>query len=273
MKCNWSAFADFLYPREGTETSAASSSVSSSVIFFIPARGRKLVIPRHVTGRVSIFFIPARGRKRCIDPLSVLTFGFSLSPRGDGNHTGDMIGGISWRDFLYPREGTETCGAKSRGTAYSGFPLSPRGDGNMSRREYKMIKRRIFFIPARGRKQQVDAIINGVFGVSLSPRGDGNSAAALLVSLSPDFLYPREGTETTECRNAPSAYLIFFIPARGRKQWILARRFVGVKDFLYPREGTETLRSPPRGPAPPDFLYPREGTETSFSASPNRIMQ
>ena len=90
----------------------------------------------------------------------------------------------------------------------------------------------IFFIPARGRKPL---------------------RAYSAVRPIPDFLYPREGTETpTQARR----------PQSGR-------------DFLYPREGTETLSATCTAASRPDFLYPREGTETPVSATvimaPQRI--
>ena len=142
-----------------------------------------------------IFFIPARGRK----PSRAYSHSFS-------------------QDFLYPREGTETIVVHSslpscliffipaRGRKLVFSQSQPKHADFLYPREgmetiYRLVARtnaiRIFFIPARGRKHSGKAVLlaNGG-GFYLSPRGDGNSAAARLVSLSPDFLYPREGTET-----------------------------------------------------------------------------
>ena len=55
---------DFLYPREGTETTVFFCCRASARIFFIPARGRKLCGIEHFSYPYEIFFIPARGRKQ-----------------------------------------------------------------------------------------------------------------------------------------------------------------------------------------------------------------
>ena len=166
---------DFLYPREGTETTSS---------------------PRLLMLALPIFFIPARGRKLLHLLLCIIINGFSLSPRGDGNPEIYCIG-ADVHDFLYPREGTETTASFSR----------------------RIIVALIFFIPARGRKQQVVVPAKFYLRFSLSPRGDGS-----IFSNFPHKIWcPR----------------IFFIPARGRKQ-IQHIRNLGVDDFLYPREGTET---------------------------------
>ena len=54
----------------------------------------------------------------------------------------------------------------------------------------------------------------------------------------PDFLYPREGTETARLYMTGAIKLgIFFIPARGRKQVKYDLGLAPDIDFLYPREG------------------------------------
>ena len=167
-------------------------------------------------------------------------------------------------DFLYPREGTET--SKSRPCRMASV---------------------IFFIPARGRKHPPESALIVRIGFSLSPRGDGNRRSEIVDLIAPDFLYPREGTETRcSLSQAPHA-MIFFIPARGRKHIFAARRVYRVRfylsprgdgnvhssirthasnDFLYPREGTETNIMMPLSKKSVDFLYPREGTETHTGA-------
>ena len=80
-----------------------------------------------------------------------------------------------------------------------------------------------------------------------------------------DFLYPREGTETPLRPAMDDEKVIFFIPARGRKQHTAKLAAQVVDDFLYPREGTETLQLHVIRYRL-DFLYPREGTETHVSA-------
>ena len=73
---------DFLYPREGTETPARRCRFQTSRIFFIPARGRKRWIP------FSLFRPP---------------FGFSLSPRGDGNLCAILTISTNWIFFIPAR--------------------------------------------------------------------------------------------------------------------------------------------------------------------------
>ena len=103
---------------------------------------------------------------------------------------------------------------------------------------------RIFFIPARGRKQVK-------YDLGLAP--------------DIDFLYPREGTETSVILAICSYLRISFIPARGRKpKDAVARKRIN-HDFLYPREGTETIDPSIICDTFLDFLYPREGTETLHS--------
>ena len=102
------AFDDFLYPREGTETSRFDNLLEWQLIFFIPARGRKhaRIISRSIF--FVIFFIPARGRKRRALGMGAPGRRFSLSPRGDGNYFLASASSHLSMDFLYPREGTET---------------------------------------------------------------------------------------------------------------------------------------------------------------------
>ena len=192
MKCNWSAFADFLYPREGTETFCISSLSVIAKIFFIPARGRK---------PIATISIAAISR-------------FSLSPRGDGNvyllpHFPRHVDFLYPRegtetargkprpafgaDFLYPREGTETTWCRSPCLYTADFLYPRKGTETASGTVVISNFYLIFFIPARGRKQQVVVPAKFYLRFSLSPRGDGNLPAAHLVSDYQDFLYPRKG--------------------------------------------------------------------------------
>ena len=122
-----------------------------------------------------IFFIPARGRKQPhvrIVPKSSKDF---LYPReGTETHLSPSVSRLSARDSLYPREGTETNIGIDFEIEYIG----------------------IFFIPARGRKRK---------------------AIYLGKAVHLDFLYPREGTETLLEFLSQMPLRIFFIPARGRK--------------------------------------------------------
>ena len=123
--------------------------------------------------------------------------GFSLSPRGDGNV---LLDGFNHQDRR--------------------FSLSPRGDGNRSTTSWTSSRVSIFFIPARGRKHVVVAFDVLAHLDFLYPR-EGTETAITQTRMiwAYDFLYPREGTETaTACSAPPAPALIFFIPARGRKQ-------------------------------------------------------
>ena len=188
-----------------------------------------------------IFFIPARGRKR-------LPCGLLCSFR---------------HDFLYPREGTETVYRKRNCADNRRIFFIPARGRKRGVNCYLVVSYLIFFIPARGRKRLSARPYRHSTGFSLSPRGDGNSFSASpnrsmqiffipargrkrrlicqTVNRDGDFLYPREGTETSGLKSSSAT----------------------MPDFLYPREGTETQPTPPafRFHAA-DFLYPREGTET-----------
>ena len=143
------------------------------MIFFIPARGRKLWYTQNAAGGDRIFFIPARGRKRlAVNPVPLLARIFFIPARGRKQSYSKIVQYVF--DFLYPREGTETLPPFFLLLLSSGFSLSPRGDGNNRLHVHR-------YLPPR---------------FSLSPRGDGNSPTVDVAHTAPDFLYPREGTET-----------------------------------------------------------------------------
>ena len=77
------------------------------------------------------------------------------------------------------------------------FSLSPRGDGNKSASGMLKWCKKIFFIPARGRKQINAVTCASIHDDFLYPReGTETMLIFILFSSYPDFLYPREGTET-----------------------------------------------------------------------------
>ena len=124
--------------------------------------------------------------------ISLISSGFSLSPRGDGN---SIMLAYAWTtdDFLYPREGTETAAARCPLAFWSRFSLSPRGDGNL----HFPISRHAaidFLYPREGTETA-----SGVW-----PRHFGA-----------DFLYPREGTETPAFHRALRAAARFSLSPRG----------------------------------------------------------
>ena len=170
--------------------------------FLYPREGTETAQPCRCTRTHKIFFIPARGRKPCLYTRVSARCRFSLSPRGDGN---------------FYIKSVATCALR--------FSLSPRGDGN-AQFSSTNVRVRIFFIPARGRKQRGGPARVIKSGFSLSPRGDGNRSMISLAFMSSisDFLYPREGTETVARPVCSGGRSIFFIPARGRKHmWPLKR--------------------------------------------------
>ena len=120
-----------IYPREGTETISKSHIASPLWLQFIPARGRKPTHQHHWFCRhppVAIY--PREGTETCSHQRArSIPDCCNLSPRGDGNGHGGLIGCIGHRcnlsprgdgnverqrfshDFrvaIYPREGTET---------------------------------------------------------------------------------------------------------------------------------------------------------------------
>ena len=161
-----------IYPREGTETSPGRWNRNHRRMGFIPARGRKQVLPGHYKTAFHCNLSP-RGdgnRRTCRRRLSC--WDCNLSPRGDGNKV-DGIDGLRIDIAIYPREGTETshfCHCKNL--------LS------------------LQFIPARGRKRSNKFFNFFWANCNLSPRGDGNRIPARLASLDSIAIYPREGTET-----------------------------------------------------------------------------
>ena len=142
--------------------------------------------------RLPIFFIPARGRKHFAFLRCRLLQRFSLSPRGDGNLLPLFLLPL-FPDFLYPREGTETTWCRSPCLYTADFLYPRKGTETASGTVVISNFYLIFFIPARGRKQQVVVPAKFYLRFSLSPRGDGNLPAAHLVSDYQDFLYPRKG--------------------------------------------------------------------------------
>ena len=186
---------DFLYPREGTETMALAPSQQRSADFLYPREGTETMISLAFISSFR-FSLSQRGDGNSMRGLFCRSKSrFSLSPRGDGNPCIMLLPSHCPQDFLYPREGTETHRRTSR--------------------HYILV---IFFIPARGRKHPFVHHFQLLCRFSLSPRGDGNFAQGFQLFNSFDFLYPREGTETSVASN-PN---------------------VSLTDFLYPREGTET---------------------------------
>ena len=210
--------------------------------------------------------------------------GFSLSPRGDGNLSVQPHVFNASRDFLYPREGTETLQALLILCRLFRFSLSPRGDGSGYVLYFKQSvvdflypregtetapqkcprgRAWIFFIPARGRKHKCIH----------PPATDA------------DFLYPREGTETQwHFFVVLLLSAIFFIPARGRKHFRIPFHPRAAMIFFVPARGRKPVATisiatisrfslSPRGDGNKifglakyhhyDFLYPREGTETA----------
>ena len=61
MKCNWSAFADFLYPREGTETVSLLDVVLVLIGFSLSPRGDGNDYPRGLIVIVPDFLYPREG--------------------------------------------------------------------------------------------------------------------------------------------------------------------------------------------------------------------
>ena len=167
--------ADFLYPREGTETFCISSLSVIAKIFFIPARGRKQSSPLYFSIMSPDFLYPREGTETCIC-LCLLVGGarfslslrgdgnyamlwlvlelkrFSLSPRGDGNLPVHLYKRRRY-DFLYPREGTETHVPRASFRTIRIFFIPARGR-KQRRRQAVRAPQRIFFIPARGRKRK-----------------------------------------------------------------------------------------------------------------------
>ena len=112
MKCNWSAFADFLYPREGTKYIAVLSKCCFSKDFLYPREGTKYKFYMRRDYGEMIFFIPARGRNCKMVDKNSLVLRFSLSPRGD-EIIRRVVTYIQIVDFLYPREGTKLASISS----------------------------------------------------------------------------------------------------------------------------------------------------------------
>ena len=61
MKCNWSAFADFLYPREGTETVTADVAVKVDEDFLYPREGTETSISLCLSISAMDFLYPREG--------------------------------------------------------------------------------------------------------------------------------------------------------------------------------------------------------------------
>ena len=177
MKCNWSAFADFLYPREGTETCSYTYLSAMWSDFLYPREGTETHKCIHPPATDADFLYPREGTEtalvfaQCLFlyrfslsprgdgniPLLLMylatSAGFSLSPRGDGNgHWHALL--IENNDFLYPREGTETfylCDALTH--SHGIFFIPARGQKLYSRSKISFAVP-IFFIPARGHYSQ-----------------------------------------------------------------------------------------------------------------------
>ena len=185
-----------IYPREGTETQVGTTIVFVSIIAIYPREGTETILLCGLCahGCKLLQFIPARGRKRFshLRPLLSMTLQF-IPARGRKQHcfTFFLFVGIA----IYPREGTETNWTMQRLWSLH-CNLSPRGDGNRRFRQLLAYRRRLQFIPARGRKRKA-VFINVIpcplqfipargrkpsaFGdgaghgdCNLSPQGDGN---------------------------------------------------------------------------------------------------
>ena len=128
------------------------------------------------------------------------------------------------------------CRSKSR------FSLSPRGDGNNRFTPLRLVSNLIFFIPARGRKQERLAFVNSPNNDFLYPR-EGTETALYATTYNQnvrDFLYPREGTETRLANAVSPLMPRFSLSPRGDGNTFLPPAAFIVCDFIYPREGTET---------------------------------
>ena len=185
-----------IYPREGTETQVGTTIVFVSIIAIYPREGTETILLCGLCahGCKLLQFIPARGRKRFshLRPLLSMTLQF-IPARGRKQHcfTFFLFVGIA----IYPREGTETNWTMQRLWSLH-CNLSPRGDGNRRFRQLLAYRRRLQFIPARGRKRAGDVFHHGDVGIAI---------------------YPREGTETYPAHKLQGQLLLQFIPARGRK--------------------------------------------------------
>ena len=120
-------------------------------------------------------------------------------------------------------------------------------------------------IPARGRKRRCQRRKRKHWGCSISPRGDGNFRALQQASgRCWDAAYPREGTETRDCRYQPVPLRDAAYPREGTETKSIGPRISSPTDAAYPREGTETVIVSLSSQQFPDAAYPREGTETWF---------
>ena len=126
--------------------------------------------------RNMIFFIPARGRKREL---------FNIRSQGA-------------QIFFIPARGRKHDDVPSHAQKTCGFSLSPRGDGNSLKRGLSQKSQRFSLSPRGDGNVYQPLLVNQCSGFSLYPRGDGNAIRSLSLPspLNPDFLYPREGTET-----------------------------------------------------------------------------
>ena len=148
---------------------------------------------------------------------------FSLSPRGDGNLPDNVYVLANLWIFFIPARGRKRV---SPAQIYytPRFSLSPRGDGNPLIVRILIHDNPIFFIPARGRKRGSHDQMRHRYRFSLSPRGDGNHGVSPVTTTFSGFpLSPRgDGNDDFACVHI--VVQIFFIPARGRKQY--ARPFL-----------------------------------------------
>ena len=154
-----------------------------------------------------IFFIPARGRKLVLHDLAIIPSRFSLSPRGDGNASSSLsISNFS--DFLYPREGTETPNKSAIEHTNIDF-LYPREGTETPSCPPCPSDRLIFFIPARGRKRSLAGLWRNGTRFSLSPRGDGNASFSQSASCCCQiFFIPARGRHSQQKSTfLPSIYL------------------------------------------------------------------
>ena len=149
-----------IYPREGTETISKSHIASPLWLQFIPARGRKPTHQHHWFCRhppVAIY--PREGTETCSHQRArSIPDCCNLSPRGDGNGHGGLIGCIGHR-----------CN------------LSPRGDGNVERQRFSH-DFRVAIYPREGTETSVVSWTYTAFWVAIYPREGTETFPCWLIS-------------------------------------------------------------------------------------------
>ena len=109
-----------------------------------------------------------------MDILSPPRYGFSLSPRGDGNHAAELAAQVA-DDFLYPRKGTETKALEMLRVPANDF-LYPRKGTETYIVVFSRPNACDFLYPRKGTEASSPQQFIMVVGFSLSPQGDGNGS-------------------------------------------------------------------------------------------------